>query len=86
MAIVPGGRTLGSIRLDGGRCFDLALPETVLKQRQRWQNKRVLVSGPLMYWPQGLVAGLMWIDIKDRKVEGVGCSESIIYVETLRRL
>jgi len=86
MAIVPGGRTLGSISLDDGRCFDLALPDSVLKQRRSWQNTRVMVSGPLMYWPQGLVAGLMWIDIKDRKVEGLGCSGSIIYVEGIRRL
>lgn len=86
MEIVPGGRTLRSISLDDGRCFDLALPEAVLKQRRRWQRKRVMVSGPLMYWPQGLVPGLMWIDIKDRKVEGLGCSGSIIYVEGIRRL
>ncbi len=86
MEIAPGGRTLGAISVDDGRCFDLALPEAVLTQRRRWQNTRVMVSEPLMYWPQGLVAGLMWIDIKDRKVEGLGCSGSIIYVEGIRRL
>jgi len=36
MTIVPGGRTLGSIRLDDGRCFDLALPEAVCEQSWRW--------------------------------------------------
>ncbi|WP_406231417.1 hypothetical protein ACI703_10280 [Isoptericola jiangsuensis] len=72
MTIVPSGRTPGSIGLDDGRCFDLALPETVCEQRWRRQSKREVVSGPLMSWPKGLVAGLMWIDIKDRKVEGVG--------------
>lgn len=49
MEIVPGGRTLGSISLEDGRCYDLALPDSVLKQRRRWQRKRVMVSGPLMY-------------------------------------
>jgi len=72
MTIVLGGRTLGSIRLDDGRCFDRALPEAVCGQRRRWQSKREVVGGPLMSWPKGLVVGLMWIDIKDRKVEGVG--------------
>jgi len=51
MTIVPGGRTLGSIRLDVDRCFDLALPEAVCEQRRRWQSKREVVSGPLMSWP-----------------------------------
>lgn len=58
--------------LDNGRCFVLALPEAVCEQRRRWQSKREVVSGSLMSWPQELVAGLMWIDIEDRKVEGVG--------------
>ncbi|WP_313140345.1 hypothetical protein [Stenotrophomonas sp.] len=86
MEIIPGGRTLGSIRLDDGRCFDLALPRDVLTQRRRWDGKRVVASGPLMYRPQGVIEGMMWFDIKDRKVEGFGCSENIIYVEGIRRL
>ena len=48
MTIVPGGRTLGSIRLDDGRCSDLALQEAVCEQRRRWQSKREVVGGPLM--------------------------------------
>ncbi|WP_164072679.1 hypothetical protein [Stenotrophomonas maltophilia] len=36
MTIVLGGRTLGSIRLDDGGCFDLALPEAVCEQSWRW--------------------------------------------------
>jgi len=48
VAIIPGGRTLGSIMLDGGRCFDLAQLETVALAEQACGGGRavdVLAAG-----------------------------------------
>jgi len=32
------------------------------------------------------MAEMMWFDIKDRKIEGFGCSEDVIYVESIRKI
>ncbi|WNH48956.1 hypothetical protein PDM28_01070 [Stenotrophomonas aracearum] len=82
--IYSGGHGLGYITLDDGKCYDLALPANVLKNSQRWDTKRVLIKGSLQFRPR--LDEMMWFDIKDRKIEGFGCSEDVIYVESIKKL
>ncbi len=84
--IYPGGHGLGLIRAEDGRCYDLALPREVLRNSERWNRKIVDVSGGLEFRPDLKMPEIMWFDIRDRKVEGFGCSEDIIYVHTIRRV
>ncbi|WP_312327130.1 hypothetical protein [Stenotrophomonas sp.] len=82
--IYPGGHGLGYITLDDGKCYDLALPANVLKNSRRWDTKRVVIKGSLQFRPR--IDEMMWFDIKDRKIEGFGCSEDVIYVDSIRKL
>jgi len=82
--IFPGGHGLGYVTLDDGRCYDLALPASVLKNSRRWDTKRVVITGSLQFRPR--MAEMMWFDIKDRKIEGFGCSEDVIYVGSIRKI
>ncbi len=82
--IYSGGHGLGYITLDDGKCYDLALPANVLKNSQCWDTKRVLIKGSLQFRPR--LDEMMWFDIKDRKIEGFGCSEDVIYVESIKKL
>lgn len=82
--MLSGGHGLGWVTLDDGRCYDLALPRNVLKDRLRWDTKRVAITGSLAFRPR--IDDMMWFDIRDRKVEGFGCSEDVIYVESIRKL
>lgn len=84
LEVYAGGQGLGLVRLDDGRCFDLALPSVVLKNSPRWSGKRVSIRGSLQFRPR--LDEFMWFDIKDRKIEGFGCSEDVIYVERIERL
>lgn len=82
--IFSGGHGLGYVTLDDGRCYDLALPAGVLKNSRRWDTKRVVITGSLQFRPR--MAEMMWFDIKDRKIEGFGCSEDVIYVESISKI
>ncbi len=82
--IYPGGHGLGYITLDDGKCYDLALPANGLKNSRRWDTKRVVIKGSLQFRPR--IDEMMWFDIKDRKIEGFGCSEDVIYVDSIRKL
>ncbi|WP_315386474.1 hypothetical protein [uncultured Stenotrophomonas sp.] len=82
--IFSGGHGLGYVTLDDGKCYDLALPASVLKNSQRWDTKRVLIKGSLQFRPR--MDEMMRFDIKDRKIEGFGCSEDVIYVESIKML
>lgn len=81
--IFPGGHGLGHVTLDDGRCYDLALPASVLKNSNRWDTKQVVIAGPVLYRPR--LDAMMWVDIQDRRIEGFGCSEDVIYVESIRK-
>lgn len=82
--IYSGGHGLGFVKLDNGKCYDLALPRDTLKNSLRWYKKRARISGSLQFRPR--MDDMMWFDIKDRKIEGFGCSEDVIYVETIKKL
>jgi len=82
--IFSGGHGLGYVTLDDGKCYDLALPANVLKNSRRWDTKRVVIKGSLQFRPR--IDEMMWFDIKDRKIEGFGCSEDVIYVDSIRKL
>ncbi|MGH8036940.1 MAG: hypothetical protein ACREPD_04285 [Stenotrophomonas sp.] len=82
--IHSGGHGLGYVTLDDGKCYDLALPANVLKNTRRWDTKRVVITGSLQFRPR--IDEMMWFDIKDRKIEGFGCSEDVIYVESIKLL
>ncbi|WP_159094521.1 hypothetical protein [Stenotrophomonas sp. YAU14D1_LEIMI4_1] len=84
LEVHPGGHGLGEIRVDDGRCFDLALPKHVLKDSLRWLGKRVVIAGSMQFRPR--MDEVIWWEIKDRKIEGFGCSEDVIYVERIERL
>lgn len=81
--ILSGGHGLGWVTLDDGKCYDLALPRNVLKDNMRWNTKRVAISGSLEFRPR--IDEMMWFDIRDRKIEGFGCSEDVIYVESIKK-
>lgn len=82
--IYSGGHGLGYVTLDDGKCYDLALPRNVLKNTRRWDKKRVVITGSLQFRPR--IDEMMWFEIKDRKIEGFGCSEDVIYVESIKKL
>jgi len=82
--ILAGGHGLGYVTSDDGRCYDLALPASVLKNSRRWDAKRVVITGSLQFRPR--IEEMMWFDIKDRKIEGFGCSDDVIYVESIKKL
>jgi hypothetical protein len=82
--VLSGGHGLGWVTLDDGRCYDLALPRSVLKDSLRWYGKRVVIAGSLEFRPR--LDDMMWSDIRDRKIEGFGCSEDVIYVESIKKL
>ena len=84
LEVYPGGHGLGEIRADDGRCFDLALPKHVLKHSLRWFGKRVAIAGSAQFRPR--MDDVIWWEINDRKIEGFGCSEDVIYVERIERL
>lgn len=82
--ILSGGHGLGWVTLDDGRCYDLALPRNVLEDSTRWDTKRVAITGSLEFRPR--LEEMMWFEIRDRRIEGFGCSENVIYVESIRKL
>lgn len=82
--ILSGGHGLGWVTLDDGKCYDLALPKNVLKDSLRWDTKRVAIAGSLEFRPR--LDEMMWFEIRDRKIEGFGCSENVIYVESIKKL
>ncbi len=84
LEVFSGGHGLGYIKLDDGKCYDLALPSSVLKDSGRWDTKRVEITGSLQFRPR--MDEFMWFGIKDRKIEGFGCSEEVIYVDTIKKL
>lgn len=84
LEVYPGGHGLGEIRTDDGSCFDLALPKHVLKHSLRWFGKRVAIAGSVQFRPR--MDDVIWWEINDRKIEGFGCSEDVIYVERIERL
>lgn len=73
---------LGFVKLDDGKYYDLALPPSVLKTSLRWFKKRALITGALQFRPR--MDDMLYFEIKDRKIEGFGCSEDVIYVETIK--
>lgn len=81
--IFAGGHGLGFVTLEDGKCYDLALPRSVLKHSRRWDTKRVTITGSVHFRPR--LDEMMWFDIKDRKIEGFGCSEDVIYVESIEK-
>lgn len=82
--VFSGGHGLGYVTLDDGRCYDLALPRSVLKNSGRWDMKRVAITGSLQFRPR--IDEMIWFEIKDRKIEGFGCSEDVIYVDSIKKL
>ncbi|WP_313455678.1 hypothetical protein [Stenotrophomonas sp.] len=81
-----GGGGLGLIKADDGRCYDLALPKEVVRNRRRWNQRAVVLSGELQFRPVLSMPEMMWFEIGDRRVDGFGCSEDIIYVRSIRRV
>lgn len=82
--VLSGGHGLGYVTLDNGKCYDLALPAKVFKRSKHWDARRVQIIGSLQFRPR--IEEMMWFDVKDRKIEGLGCSEDVIYVESIRML
>jgi hypothetical protein len=77
LQVFPGGVGSGTIR-GKGFCYDLALPKDVLQNFSNWNGKFVVVSGEAIWRPQ--LSDASWFDIRDRRIEGVGCGEVVIYV------
>lgn len=80
LEIFPGGYGGGTITVNG-ECIDLALPKYVLDEYATWSGKTVSLAGRSFANPRN--AGMSWYDIQDRRVEGGGCSDRIIYVDTI---
>jgi hypothetical protein len=83
LQIFTGGVGSGTVR-GKGYCYDLALPKEVLQNFPDWNGKLVELSGEATWRPQ--LSGVSWFDIRDRRIEGMGCGELVIYVETVSLL
>lgn len=74
----------GRLQIDD-HCYALALPQSVLDNKQAWANKPVLVSGKVYEDPQ--IVGSVDLLVVDRWVyEGVCSNDEIIYVETIMQV
>lgn len=82
--IFPGGYGAGSIRTADGECYDLALPSDVLRKHRRWDSTDVVVTGDVIVRPR--LPDAAWFDIRDRRIEAGGCSDRVIYVETITKV
>jgi len=84
MAVYVGGHGLGSLQTPSGECVDLALPKDVLRRSGAWDGKAVILTGTMDFRPRSL--NLLWYDIRDRRIEGGGCSDDVLYVQTIEAL
>jgi hypothetical protein len=74
----------GAARItSGGNCYDLALPSEIFRESDKWDRKTVELSGYATVRPN--VSNLEWYQIKDRRMEATGCSNTVVYVRTIRR-
>ena len=80
LRVFAGGYGGGEITASG-KCFDLALPKTVLDAQEAWDGRTVSLEGEAFARPLG--PSTMWVEIKDRRVEAGGCGSSVIYVEKI---
>lgn len=81
LEVFPGGVGSGTIRTSES-CYDLALPENVLRNPKKWDQKVVAIDGEPVAHPD--MPSAMWYDIKDRRVEPGGCSAATIYVKEIK--
>lgn len=79
--VFPGGYGAATICTIEGKCYDLALPKDALQKHRRWNKGDVLVSGTLVVRPR--LPDAAWFDIRDRRIEAGGCSDYVIYVESI---
>jgi hypothetical protein len=84
MTVYVGGHGLGSLQTQSGECVDLALPKNVLHRSDTWDGKAVVLNGTMDSRPRSL--NLLWYDIRDRRIEGGGCSDDVLYVQTIEAL
>lgn len=84
MTVYVGGHGLGSLQTQSGECVDLALPKNVLRRSGAWDGKAVVLTGTMDSRPRSL--NLLWYDIRDRRIEGGGCSDDVLYVQTIEAL
>jgi|EndMetStandDraft_3_1072993.scaffolds.fasta_scaffold419687_1 hypothetical protein len=84
MTLYVGGHGLGSLQTPSGECVDLALPKDVLRRSGAWDGKVVILTGSMDSRPRSL--NLLWYDIRDRRIEGGGCSDDVLYVQTIEAL
>lgn len=84
MTVYVGGHGLGSVQALSGECVDLALPKNVLRRSGAWDGKAVVLTGTMDSRPRSL--NLLWYDIRDRRIEGGGCSDDVLYFQTIEAL
>lgn len=84
MTVYVGGHGLGSLQTWSGECVDLALPKNVLRRPGAWDGKAVVLTGTMDSRPRSL--NFLWYDIRDRRIEGGGCSDDVLYVQTIKAL
>jgi len=84
MTVYVGGHGLGSLRTLSGECVDLALPKNVLRRPGAWDGKAVVLTGSMDYRPRS--QNFLLYDIRDRRIEGGGCSDDVLYVQTIKAL
>jgi len=84
MTVYVGGHGLGSLQTPSGECVDLALPKNVLRRSSAWDGKSVVLTGTMDNRPRSL--NFLWYDIRDRRIEGGGCSDDVLYVQAIETL
>lgn len=84
MTVYVGGHGLGSVQTLSGACVDLALPKNVLRRSGAWDGKAVVLTGTMDSRPRSL--NFLWYDIRDRRIEGGGCSDDVLYVQTIEAM
>ncbi len=80
MTVYVGGHGLGSLQTRSGEC----VPKNVLRRSGAWDGKAVVLTGTMDSRPRSL--NFLWYDIRDRRIEGGGCSDDVLYVQTIKAL
>ena len=67
-------------------CVPLALPQEIYDRYERWNHKRVVVTGSSFAQPDA--KDVVWFSLKDRQVATGGCNASplVIYVTEVKKL
>ena len=83
LTVAIGGHGGASLETSDG-CYDLALPSYIFIDHEKWNGRKVELSGEIFSRPSAPEDA--WYDIKDRRIESGGCGNRTLYVEEINLL